>query len=218
MPDAIPLSSTINVALVEDQNTIRNAISSLINSTDTLSCVATFPNAEAALAALPSCDVHVVLMDIGLPGMSGIECIRQLRERGFTAECIMMTVFEDYDSIFHAIEAGANGYLLKNASSEKIIESIEEVFKGGSAMSSPIARQVVQAFREMGKRKRLSDDLTPREREVLEKLIQGFQYQEIANDLFLSVDTVRSHIHKIYKKLQVNSRKALMEQYTDLQS
>ncbi len=215
MQDAMPPIGKINVAIVEDKDSIRSAINAIINSTDTLSCQATFPNAEAALAALPACDVHVVLMDIGLPGMSGIECIRLLRGTGFAAECIMMTVFEDYDNIFHAVEAGANGYLLKNTPPEKIIESIEDVYKGGSAMSSPIARQVLQAFREMGKRKRLSDDLTPRERDVVEKLAQGLQYQEIANDLFLSVDTVRSHIHKIYKKLQVNSRKALLEQYEE---
>jgi DNA-binding NarL/FixJ family response regulator len=195
----------LTVAIVEDLRDVRESIAALISSSDGFACLGLFENAEDATEAIPGLSPDVVLMDIHLPGNSGIECIRSLKPLCPATQFVICTVFEESDKIFSALEAGATGYLLKSTPPARLLDAIREVHDGGSPMSSQIARTVVQRFQH----KKESDEwqkLTSREQEILQLLSQGFRYKEIADKLFISVETVRTHIRNIYEKLQVQSR------------
>ena len=196
----------IRVAIVEDLDEIRNGLSYLINASEGYECVASYSNAEDALLDLPSRRPEVVLMDIGLPGMSGISCITKLKVLAPEIQVMMLTVFEEDDNIFRSLQAGASGYILKKTPPARLLETIRELHEGGSPMSGEIARKVVLAFQQMGRSSKEIENLTPREHEILGYLGKGYRYKEIAEALFVSVETVRTHIRNIYDKLQVRSR------------
>lgn len=196
----------INVAIVEDKKEIREGLTYLVSSSPEYKCVGSFDNAEDALAEIPRHQTHVVLMDINLPHMDGIECVRRLKSILPPVQIIMLTVYEDTDRIFEALTAGASGYLLKRTPPAKIMESIGDVNRGGSPMSSEIARKIVQSFQKTNHSINETDQLTAREKEILTYLAKGFTYKEIGEQLFISSETVRSHLRRIYEKLQVHSR------------
>jgi len=198
----------INVAIVEDNSTIREGLASLINGTDGYKCIGAFGDVESFLPKIDLLDVNVVLMDIGLPGMNGIEGVKKAILKKPELSVLMLTVYEESDFVFDALCAGASGYLVKKTPPVRLLEAIKDASDGGSPMSSRIARQVITAFKE-GKNiiERSSNfDLSDREISVLNLLAEGFNYQEIAENLFISVDTVRHHIRNIYKKLHVHSQ------------
>ena len=203
----------INVAVVEDQKEIREGLTYLINSSDGYKCVGAFANAEDALQSIPQLNAHVALMDINLPEMDGIACVRQLKPRVPSLQIIMLTVYEDTDRIFEALTAGASGYLLKRTPPAKIMESIADVHRGGSPMSSEIARKVVQSFQKPNSSPNETDQLTAREKEILTHLAKGFTYKEIGDEMFISDETVRSHLRRIYEKLHVHTRTAAVVKF-----
>jgi DNA-binding NarL/FixJ family response regulator len=196
----------IKVSIVDDNDEIREGLSVLINGSAGFQCVATYPTAENALKYLPAHKPDVVLMDIQLPGMSGIECIRDLKKLVPDLQIMMLTVYEDDDNVFKSVLAGASGYVLKKTPPSELLEAISDLHNGGSPMSDRIARKVVQAFQQMGKSSRETENLTQRESEILSYVAKGFQDKEIAEKFFLSSETVRTHLRNIYKKLHVRSR------------
>jgi len=195
----------IKVAIVEDTEIIRDSLTMLIKGTPGFECIAVFTNAEDALIKIPILCPDVILMDIGLPGISGIECVRQLRTQCANTQYLMCTIFDDDENIFEALKAGATGYILKKTAPAKIVEAIIELHNGGSPMSGQIARRVIQAMHQPKKNEALAS-LTERETEILHLLAKGFRYKEISDQLHISIATVRTHIHNIYEKLQVQSR------------
>jgi DNA-binding NarL/FixJ family response regulator len=195
----------LNVAIVEDDERFRRSLVRWLSSTEGLSCSGSFGSGEEALEKLPESNSDVVIMDINLPNMSGIECVRRLRGRHPTMQVIMLTVYEDNDQIFQALQAGARGYLLKRSSPDKILDAIVEVSRGGAPMSSIIARKVVQSF-ESSAPANEEANLTPREREILHGVVRGLINKEIAHELSISVETIRVHLKNIYEKLHVHSR------------
>ena len=196
----------IRVALVEDDRQVRGGLRLLIDNSTHCACVAAFGSAEEALARLPSLPADVVLMDIHLPGMSGIECIRELKLRQPGLQIMMLTVFEDHDRIFQSLAAGASGYLLKQTPPDKLLEAISELHRGGSPMSTQIARRLVEVFQHPAPSAEATAGLSPREKEIIARLARGYLYKEIASQLGISVETVRTHIHNTYEKLHVRSR------------
>ena len=196
----------IRVSLVEDDCQVREGLRLLIDNSKTCQCVGAFDSAEEALAKLPALAADVVLMDIHLPGLSGIECIRRLKQTQPQLQIMMLTVFEDHDRIFHSLEAGASGYLLKQTPPEKLLEAIGELHLGGSPMSTQIARRVVEVFQKPATAKNSLPNLSPRETEILALLGKGYLYKEIASRLGISTETVRTHIHNTYEKLHVRTR------------
>lgn len=192
----------INISIVEDVQEIRDGLRFMVNQTPGFRCVSAYDNAEDALVGLPQDDPHIVIMDIGLPHGSGVECMRKLKEQRCTMQFVIFTVYEDSDQVFEALAAGANGYLLKNTPPDKIIAALRELYEGGSPMSLSIARKVVASFHEPAAR----NELSVREMEVLTLLAKGFLYKEIAAELYISTGTVRQHIHNIYEKLHVQNR------------
>ena len=202
----------IVIALVEDNKEIREGFNILISGTAGFSCAASFADAESALKKIPSMNVDVVLMDINLPKMNGIDCVKKLKPLLPNTQIIMLTMYEDSEHVFEALKAGAAGYLLKRTSPGKILEAVKEVHEGGSPMSMQIARMVVESFNEKPINSKLNQKLTEREMEILSHLSKGMRYQEIADTLFISVETVRTHLRKIYEKLQVrNSTEAVLQ-------
>ena len=198
----------INVAIVEDNHTIREGLAALINGTAGYKCIGDYIDCESFLSELDKIEPDVVLMDIALPGMNGIEGVKKATEKKPQLDVLMLTIYEESDKVFDALCAGACGYLVKKTPPSRLLEAIKEVKEGGSPMSSRIAREVINAFKE-GAAPPLDDpgyNLSPREKEVLNSLASGNNYQEIADELFISVDTVRHHIRNIYKKLHVHSR------------
>ena len=185
----------------------------LLNGSPGFTCVAAYGNGEDAVARLPEANPDVVLMDINLPGISGIECILALKEQKVPMQFIMLTVFEDADDIFHSLSAGATGYLLKQTPPVKLLEAIQDVYRGGSPMSGEIARKVVQSFQHPVPNYASANSLTKREDEILSYLVKGYFYKEIAGLLFISVETVRTHIRNIYEKLQVRTRSEAILKY-----
>lgn len=198
--------SSIRVALVEDDREVREGLRLLINQSAACDCVAVYASAEDALARLPATSADVVLMDIQLPGMSGIDCIRALKQRQPRMQIMMLTVFEDHDRIFQSLSAGASGYLLKQTPPAKLLESIAELHRGGSPMSTQIARRLVELFQQPDPRGEAMEGLSTREKEILSLLAKGYRYKEIAGQLGISVETVRTHLHNTYEKLHVRSR------------
>ena len=195
----------ITVSIVEDSDQLRNTLARVLNRADGFECVSTYANAEAALEDLPQKKPNVVLMDINLPGMNGVECTRKLKEAVPGIQIVMLTVYEDTENIFNALAAGASGYLLKRTTTPELLESLREVHRGGSPMTAHIARKVVQSFQRPGGATETTEDLSPREKEVLDCLSQGFLYKEIAEKLGISYETVHTYIRRIYEKLQVRT-------------
>jgi DNA-binding NarL/FixJ family response regulator len=204
----------ISVAIVEDNHDIRTAMELLINGSEGYACVGTFNNAETALEQIPHLLPNVALMDFNLPGgMNGIECIARLKAEFPDMQFMMLTVYEDDDKIFQALEAGASGYILKKTSPGELLEAIRDLHEGGSPMSSQIARRVVAYFQKQAKPNPALEALTSREKEILDQLSKGFLYKEIASNLYISIETVRRHVHNIYEKLHVRSRTDAVNKY-----
>jgi DNA-binding NarL/FixJ family response regulator len=201
----------IKVAIVEDNRKLRLELADTIASQPGLECVGALASGEEALKQLPKAAPDVVLMDIHLQGMSGIDCTRQLKQLLPEVQVVMLTMFDDSEKIFSALRAGASGYLLKRFAATELLGAIQQAHQGGSPMTPQIARQVVRTFQgdeQAPKPKTVSemDQLTDRERELLSLMANGKHYKEVADALSISTDTVRSHIRRIYKKLQVHSR------------
>jgi len=209
-------SVSIAVAIVEDDVPAREILAGWIRNADGFRCVGEFDDAETALAKLPHEKPSVVLFDINLPGMNGIECVRKLKPRLPDTQFVMVTVYEDANHIFNALSAGASGYLLKQMRRNELLEALKDVHAGGSPMSSQIARKVVQSFRRNESEIAGTNDLSPREREVIELLARGYLYKEIAELLKISEQTVNTYIRRIYEKLHVRSRAQAVAKYTHM--
>lgn len=204
---------SISVSIVEDIKEVREGLCALINGSEGFECISSFSNAESALKGIIENEPEVVLMDIGLPGMSGIDCIRKLKLKKPGLQIIMLTVYEDDDHIFKALIAGASGYLLKKTAPAILLEAIQDIHNGGSPMSGQIARKVIGAFQTMNKSSSETENLTSREQEILSYLAKGFRYKEIAEKLYISIETVRTHLRNIYEKLHVRSRTEAVLKY-----
>jgi DNA-binding NarL/FixJ family response regulator len=196
----------ISVAIVEDNRTTREGLETIVNLSPDFRCVCTCATAEEAIKVLPRQAPEVVLMDIQLPKMSGVDCVARLKELMPAVHAIMVTVYEDPDRIFRALRAGASGYLLKRATPEEVLNAMREVVQGGGAMSGEIARKVIGYFRQQEKTTSAVDELTTREREVLEMVVHGLSNKEIADRLSVTMAAVRWHLKHIYQKLHVHSR------------
>lgn len=195
----------IRVGIVEDEKQIRESLMILVNGSDGFSCQDAFEDAESAIASIPNLELDVVLVDIHLPHKDGIACVKELATKT-TTSFVMCTSFEDSESVFKALKAGAKGYITKTTQPSKILDAIVDVYHGGSPMSSNIARKVVASFHSLPENNSELKKLSSREKEILLLLSEGLRYKEIADRLFLSTETVRTHIRNIYEKLQVNSR------------
>lgn len=203
------------VAIVEDEPGVRAGLGRLFSEGRQFQCIASYGTAESALAGLPADKPDVILMDIHLPGLSGIECVRQLKERDPSALVVMLTVYEDTEQVFQALQAGATGYLLKRTPPKQLLEAITEVMEGGAPISSHIARKVVEAFHThpVGKAPAEQVELSPREKEVLDLLAKGFLIKEIAEKVGVGFGTVRTYVRRIYEKLHVQSRSQAVAKY-----
>jgi DNA-binding NarL/FixJ family response regulator len=197
----------ISVSIVEDSEQVRSTLTKLINRAEGFKCLSEYANAEAALEGLPKDKPEVVLMDINLPGMNGVECVRQLKQKMAEVQVMMLTAYEDTENIFNALAAGASGYMLKRTPRDELLEAIREVQRGGSPMTTHIARKVVQSFQKSAAAPPpVESNLSEREQQVLDCLSQGFLYKEIAEKLGISYETVHTYIRRIYEKLQVRTR------------
>lgn len=210
-----PMST--KVSIVEDDAGVRESLSILINGAPGLECASCHSTAEDALEKIPTVKPDVVLMDINLPGASGIECVRKLKEKLPEAEVLMLTMYDDADQIFQSLTAGASGYLLKRTPPGKLLDDIQAVKHGAAPMSPKVARKVVDFFRRKpvapsGKGS-VCGNLSKREEEILDLLAKGYRYKEIADALGISFDTVRSHLRNIYEKLHVSSRTEAVVKY-----
>jgi DNA-binding NarL/FixJ family response regulator len=203
----------ISVSIVDDEKDLRNSIATFVNGSRGFRCVSAYDSAEAALRGLPGDRPDVILMDINLGGMSGIECVQKLKVEAPDLQIIMLTVYEDTDRIFKALSAGATGYLLKRSSPTKLLQAIRDVYGGGSPMSSSIARKVVASFQKAATSGEKHASLSPRENMVLASLAKGLTYKEIADQLGISIDTIRTYLRRIYEKLHVHSRTEAVAKY-----
>jgi DNA-binding NarL/FixJ family response regulator len=204
----------IRVSIIEDDDTTRQILTEIVTSTPDLELVSQFSRCEPAIKALPGEAPNVVLMDINLPEINGVEAVRRLKPEMPKTQFLMLTVYEDADHIFAALAAGATGYLLKSTRRAELLEAINQIVAGGSPMSSGIARKVVQSF-SLGQQAPRSDleTLSPREQSVLDLLSKGYLYKEISESLSVSVPTVNTYIRRIYEKLQVHSRSQAITKY-----
>jgi len=196
----------INVSIVEDNNGTRESLKELLGRAPGLLCVGAHASGEEALRKIPADNPDVVLMDINLPGMRGIECVARLKAKIPKAMILMLTTYDQNDLIFESLRAGAHGYLLKNMSPGELIQAVEQVHAGGAPMSMQIARKVVNYFQQIRQPSSEVEKLTKREQEILALLAKGFLYKEIADQLSISLSTVRAHLHAVYEKLHVHSR------------
>ena len=196
----------IRVAIVEDDEQVRENLARLVGEAKGFECAATFSSGEQALGELPRRAFDVVLMDINLPGISGVECVRQLKGVAPDTQVVMLTVYDDSDRIFQALQMGAAGYLLKRSTSMEILHAIEDVHRGGAPMSSYIARKVVQSFRRQGPSDKPAENLSKRETDVLEYVSRGYTNKEIADALGLSAETVRTHAKATLPRLGARDR------------
>lgn len=196
----------VSVSIVEDNDQLRATLARVISRADGFRCASQHASAEDALKDLPQIAPDVVLMDINLPGINGVECVRQLKPLLPGTQVLMLTVYEDTENIFNALAAGAAGYLLKRTSREELLAAIREVHRGGSPMTAHIARKVVQSFQRTSQSAQPAENLSAREQEVLDLLSQGFLYKEIADKLGISYETVHTYVRRIYEKLQVRTR------------
>lgn len=219
----------IHVIVVEDDSRLRSGLMEIINSDPDCACVGAFGSGEEALERAPALKPQVAVMDINLPGMDGIECVRQLAERLPALQIVMLTVYQDTDNLFRALAAGAHGYLVKPARARDLLSAIRDIHRGGAPMTSALARKVVDAFRKQtapsapvpgsgavfGNGE--SDELATREKEVLDLLAQGFSYKEIADKLNVAFATVHTYVLRIYKKLHVRSKNAAVARWLGYQ-
>ena len=196
----------IRIVIVEDNNTLRQSLEQLINRTGDMKCVASLYNLMNVISDISNVNADIVLMDIGLPNISGIEGVRTVKNSYPEIQVLMFTVFEDDEKIFAAIRAGASGYLLKKTSPPEILEAIRELYNGGAPMSPSIARKVIQAFQSEPSSAMEDYKLTTREKEILYSLVDGLSYKKIADKYVVSISTIRTHICNIYHKLHVNSK------------
>ena len=196
----------IKVAIIEDNHTLRRSLCNLVNQSEGMLCVASLENLLNVVSDLRKPLPDIVLMDIGLPNISGIEGVRTVKENYDKIQVLMFTVFEDDEKIFEAIKAGASGYLLKKSSPEEIIDAIRSLYDGGAPMSANIARRVIESFQQHTLDTKEDYQLTTRESEILHSLIEGMSYKKLAEKYFISISTVRTHIRHIYEKLHVNSK------------
>jgi DNA-binding NarL/FixJ family response regulator len=197
---------SISVSIVEDDPGVRNTLAKLINSSPGYRCVSEHGSAESALEEIPKLKPDVALMDINLPGLSGVECVRRLKPALPGTQVIMLTVYQNTEHIFNALAAGATGYLLKQTPPAELLTAIREVNEGGSPMSSHIARKIVQSFQQPAPAVRDAETLSQRESQVLDLLAKGYLYKEIADMMHITYATVHTHIRHIYEKLHVRSR------------
>lgn len=197
----------ITIAIVEDNASIRELLESTIAMEDGYLCAGVFQNGEDALKGIPELQPDVVLMDIGLPGINGIDCVKQLKPTCPRTEFMICTVYDEDEKVYQALEYGASSYILKRSKPEFLLQSIREVHDGGSPMSPDIARKLVQRFQQKeNKNAAALTIITPREKEILELLSQGFFYKEVADKLGISINTLKRHIYNMYKKLQVDNK------------
>jgi DNA-binding NarL/FixJ family response regulator len=208
-----PRVAPITVSIVEDDDWIRDNLASQIDLSPGYRCMSRYRTAEEAILGLRDVAPDVVLMDINLPGLSGIECVRRLKALKPSLNLLMLTVYEESDQIFESLRAGASGYLLKRSAETELLDAIAQVHQGGSPMSGLVARKVVQFFNHLGEAATEVQRLSPREKEILERLSRGAAYKEIGDQLSLSIHTVRMHIRGIYAKLQVHSRGEAVAKY-----
>lgn len=201
------------VAIVEDDARVREELARLINRAPGFGCLGSYPDGETALAEIPRQKPDVVLMDINLPGMSGIECVRRLKAAYPSVQIVMLTVYDEVGQLFKSLMAGACGYLLKRTPADKLLEAIKEARMGGAPMTRKIARKVVQYFHQLGVTSPEMSTLSKREQETLALLAEGFRYKEIADKLGISFNTVREYVHSIYQKLHVTSRTEAVLKY-----
>ena len=197
---------SISVSIVEDNDNLRATLARVLNRAEGFRCLSQYANAEDALKDLPQVRPDVVLMDINLPGMNGVQCVRQLKALLPEIQVMMLTVYEDTENIFNALAAGASGYMLKRTSSKELLEAIQDVQRGGSPMTMHIARKVVQSFQHTAATAQSTENLSEREQQVLDCLSRGLMYKEIAEKLGISYETVHTYIRRIYEKLQVRTR------------
>ena len=220
----------IDVIIVEDDNRLRSGLVEIVNSDPQCTCVGAFGSGEEALAQAPALHPQVAVMDINLPGMDGIECVRRLSERLPDLQIVMLTVYQDTNNLFRALAAGAHGYLVKPARARDLLAAIRDIHRGGAPMTSALARKVVDAFRAQAPSAAPampvgaaasgggeSDELAPREKEVLDLLAQGFSYKEIADKLNVAFATVHTYVLRIYKKLHVRSKNAAVARWLGYQ-
>ncbi len=198
--------SPIAVAVVEDHPDLRKSLGLILAATPGYTCAGIYERCEELLGDLPSINTQVILMDIGLPGMSGIEGIQRVKALHSDIKILVQTIYEDDDNVFRAICAGADGYVLKKAPPLELLQAIEQVVEGGVPMSPSIAHNVIKMFKEFAPRQEQTVGLTAREHELLKSLADGLDYKQIAERHFISTDTVRNHIRHIYEKLHVHSK------------
>jgi DNA-binding NarL/FixJ family response regulator len=206
----------ITVSIIDDEKELRESIATFINGSSGFRCVSVYGSADAALQQLPNEKPDVVLMDINMPGMNGIECVERLKRLMPDLQIVMLTVYEDTEQIFRALAAGATGYLLKRLSPTKLLQAIREVQGGGSPMSNSIARKVVASFQKAKQTDEKQPHLSPREQAVLNCLAKGLTYKQIADQLEISIDTIRTHLRRVYEKLHVQSRTEAVAKYLRL--
>jgi DNA-binding NarL/FixJ family response regulator len=204
---------TIKVAIVDDNLAVREGLAMLLNGTDGFQCVGGYASAEDALREIPAHLPDVVLMDINLPRRSGIDCVRQLSAWLPKLQIVMLTIEEDSRRVFESLEAGATGYLVKNVPPAMILAAIEEVHRGGSPMSSQIARMLVKSFHHPNSTPPTEESLTPREEEILQLIAKGYRNKEVADALGISTQTVETHLRNVYDKLHVRSRAAAVAKF-----
>jgi DNA-binding NarL/FixJ family response regulator len=197
---------SIAISIVEDQHDMRESLAEWLGGAPGLRCVGAHASAEEALREIPRQNPDVVLMDINLTGMNGIQCVSRLKERLPKTQVLMLTTYDDGDMIFDSLRAGANGYLLKNMPREELVTAVQQVHAGGAPMSLQIARKVINHFHRSQKTSSELEQLTPRELDILKLLAKGYMYKEIADHLGISMSTVRTHVTAVYEKLHVQSR------------
>jgi len=204
---------SIKVAIVDDDEGIRTSLAAMIHRSPALRLAGDYADAESALKQIPHHPPDVVLMDINLPGMKGFECVRQLKAVVPQVQFLMLTVYEDSDSLFNSLKAGASGYLLKRTAPVRLLEAIRDVHAGGAPMTPQLARRVVQFFASPAEGDASLSRLTAGEKDFLDQLAKGYAYKEIADRLNISIDTVRSYVRTVYEKLHVHSRTEAVVKY-----
>jgi DNA-binding NarL/FixJ family response regulator len=206
------MTNKISVSIVEDIPEVRQTIEKYIQQSENFVFEKAYSNSESAIKDLETLTPDIIIMDINLPGMNGIECITEIRKKNTTTQFLIFTVFEDDEKIFDALKAGAMGYLLKRTPKEQLLEALLDLHNGGSPMSTSIARKVIQSFSKVST-SNYENAISKKEREVIELLAKGFLYKEIGDKLSISLNTVKQHLHNIYKKLQVDNKTEAINKY-----